>query len=334
MPCRHFLLILGGVLAVLCTVWAVCAGADQLEPLPPLEPVVPLVDFTDEPGFFRRWQQDHARRAAVDETGIITDRPSFTYSDTTVPKGWAQVESGYLYANRSSYPSRSLHVLPELALRLGMTRRVEFRAIWNGPALLGGGRYSEYDYSNNWVANLQVGFKFQISTHGGWMPQSALVTTLFVPTGDGWALPIPSNMLNRSQHVAPLVDYIYTWSLTDKLSLGGSTGGVFDSEDYFSLTEYFQSVILRYQCTPRLSLFAEGYAVFGHQKVYRYFYFPGLYYGYGYFAYRDESYVAPYLDGGLKWRPSHNVQFDWRAGLGLNQNADNFFTGVGFSFRY
>jgi hypothetical protein len=39
-------------------------------------------------------------------------------------------------------------------------------------------------------------------------------------------------------------------------------------------------------------------------------------------------------NGGLTWRLTDNLQLDWRAGFGLNEEADDFFTGVGFAIRF
>ena len=40
-----------------------------------------------------------------------------------------------------------------------------------------------------------------------------------------------------------------------------------------------------------------------------------------------------YLDGGLTFLLTDDLQLDWRAGFGLNDASDDFFTGVGFVFR-
>jgi hypothetical protein len=305
----------------------------QLEQLPSVDmssaPVVPMADFIDESSWLDRWRQSHEDRADADTTSIVTDRPSFTYSSSTVPQGWAQVEMGYLYASKNGSPSNSIHTLPELALRYGLTNRLELRAIWTGVSLLGDGQFARFDYSDSRTYNVQVGIKYQVSQNHGWVPQSAIVSTLFLPTGDGWTMPVPSNLPNRSGHVSPLVDYVYTWQLTEGWSLGGSTGGIFDGDNGFSVTEYFQSVIFRFQWNPRLSLFFEGYSFFGSQEINLNYGWP-YYYNYSY----ERSYTAPYLDAGVLWRPSRNVQFDWRAGLGFGDDAENFFTGCGLSFRY
>lgn len=41
-----------------------------------------------------------------------------------------------------------------------------------------------------------------------------------------------------------------------------------------------------------------------------------------------------YCDGGLTYLISSDVQWDIRAGLGLNDAADDFFVGTGLSIRF
>jgi hypothetical protein len=335
---------------LLALVLASSLDARGAQPLPELdsaleaEPLAPMVPISDEAGFFARWRADHQARAARDGW-IETDRPSFTISSATVPQGWLQAETGYVYAMRNNPHSVSQnprHVLPELTLRYGLFPRLELRASWMGMMLF------EDTNRDPLTTNIQVGLKYQVSNSRGWIPQSALLASLFVPNGDGAFLPVPSNAYNRNNHVAPLLDYIYTWSLSERWSLGGSTGAVFDVYDEFDINEFFQSAIVRFNWTPKWMLFFEGYAVFGQQPSQRHtssgWYglpsgFSGVYFGslttsYSSATNAEDDYVATYLDSGVLWRPLANVQFDWRAGLGLNDDSDSFFTGVGASVRY
>ncbi len=163
---------------------------------------------------------------------------------------------------------------------------------------------------------MQVGFKFEVSKGDGWKPQSALITTVFLPTGDGGTTDPTGKGANYSKHVVPLVDYIYGWTLPDeRWTLVGSTGGSFDGRDSKVTSEWFQSLVLQCDYTARYSIYYEAYALFTRYPT-------------------DETKTSPYMDGGVLWRPRKNIQFDWRAGFGLNNNADDFFTGVGLSFRY
>ncbi len=64
---------------------------------------------------------------------INTDRPTFTPANTVVPVGRLQFESGFTYDYRQTSKSRtSAYDFPELAMRLGLAKRVEFRTFWFG----------------------------------------------------------------------------------------------------------------------------------------------------------------------------------------------------------
>jgi hypothetical protein len=40
-----------------------------------------------------------------------------------------------------------------------------------------------------------------------------------------------------------------------------------------------------------------------------------------------------YVNGGLAWGLTPNVQLDWRIGAGLQEPSPNWYTGAGLSFR-
>jgi hypothetical protein len=81
---------------------------------------------------------------------------------------------------------------PELAIRYGLTKRLEFRTFWLGPTWtesqfhrgrprrIGGG-----------LSDTEVSFKWQLLTgdkERKWIPTTALITSIFAPT---WGTPVP-----------------------------------------------------------------------------------------------------------------------------------------------
>ena len=48
----------------------------------------------------------------------------------------------------------------------------------------------------------------------------------------------------------------------------------------------------------------------------------------------DTNPAQNYIDGGFTVLINKDVQWDIRAGVGLNEGADDFFTGTGLSIRY
>ena len=55
---------------------------------------------------------------------------------------------------------------------------------------------------------------------------------------------------------------------------------------------------------------------------------------FGFYPNAEHSDAAHTINGGLTYLINNNFQIDWRIGAGLNEEADDFFTGVGFAFRF
>ena len=302
------------------------ARAEELEHLPGLaetEPVVQLERFNDEPGFFRRWQRSHRRRVAKG-TMIETDRPSFTLSPTTVPQGWVQLETGFLAATvHDEFSEISRTDVPELNLRVGVLPRVEARVLWGGAADL---KWTQTSFNgpfgpgadgvtlrDSGTSSMAVGLKFQVSQPHGWIPQSALVTDVILPTGDYFGAPFRLVAFGASRAVGGLFDYIYFWPLGDRFAVGGSTGWLVGSEGGLTVDSFFQSAMLKFFWTPRLTLFTEFYSISIDD-----------YYG-----------SAPdIVDFGVKWHAYNNLQYDFIAAFPLIRDGSGCYIGAGVSYRY
>jgi hypothetical protein len=250
---------------------------------------------------------------------INTDRPTLTPANTVVPWGRLQFETGFTFNSLGSGGSRTYtYDFPELGVRYGVFHRVEFRLFWLGQTyaqsqLRPAGPWS----SLNGPSDMEVGFKTQIfegDKKRKWLPTTALITSIMAPTG--------GTSYYSSQTVQPYLNLIYGWSLTDKLTLAGSTGylgmrqqaipGSVGKADSFS--RFQQSIVAFYAATERTTLFYEWYI----------------------FTYTNSADNRPqnYMDGGVIYRLSTNMQLDLRAGFGLSGRPDDFFTGAGFSVRF
>lgn len=244
------------------------------------------------------WFAEGARRAATTDSYIETDGPTFTRASTTVPTAMVQLESRYLY---SSHPT--LNSGPQLDLRVGLAPCVELRAEWSGVD-------AGPDFQS--VEDLEVGFKFALTKGGGWIPTTALVTELLTPTGYG---------ANAYGTLTPEIDYIYSWVLPKNFGLSGSTGTIVGQPGETHVIQVYQSLVLsRSWLDQRLITAYEWYSFFNA--------------GVNQAVVSQGVVAAPSMDGAVLWRPAHNVQFDWRAGFGLNGQETGFYTGVGLSLRY
>ncbi len=223
---------------------------------------------------------------------INTDRPTFTPANTVVPLGRDQFESGFTFNQTQAGPSRSaVYDFPELAVRIGIFDRVEFRTFWLGQT------YTQTQPRPGalWstiagVSDMEVGFKTQVikgDPKRKWLPTTALITSVYAPTGGA--------SYYSSQTVQPYINLIYAWSPTEKLSIGGSTGylgmrqqalGSGSKADSFS--RFHQSIVAFYTATERATLFYEWY-IFT-------------------FTSGNDNRPQNYMDGGILYRLSPNIQ--------------------------
>jgi hypothetical protein len=163
---------------------------------------------------------------------------------------------------------------------------------------------------------MEVGFKWQLlegDKERKWIPTTALITSIFAPTG--------GTSILGSHTVDPYVNLIYGWNFTEKLTLCGSTGylGVRQTDlgpgrraDRFE--RWHQSVVAFFSATDRTTLFYEWYVLM--------------------FATAADNRPTHFMDGGILYRLTPNMQLDLRAGFGLSGHPDDFLTGVGYSVRF
>jgi hypothetical protein len=250
---------------------------------------------------------------------INTDRPTFTPANTVVPLGRLQFESGFTFNYQpAGRVQTTVYDFPELAMRYGLFERVEFRTFWLGqtdddvehPTRRSG-------RTNGGVNDMEVGFKWQLLVEDKerkWLPTTALITSIIAPTGGASRF--------SDETVEPYINLIYGWSLSDKLTLSGSTGylgirqqppfGTVGRTDSFQ--RFHQSLVAFYSVGERTTLFYEWYA----------FMFTGA----------PDNRPLHFMDGGVLYRLTPNIQVDLRAGFGLTGRPDDLFTGAGLSFRF
>jgi hypothetical protein len=218
-----------------------------------------------------------------------------------------QIEGGYTYLQDDSGGILSKeHLLPELLLRYGLTDSLEFRVGW--PGHLYASQIDQADLlpiESVGGFGMNVGFKSQFSDQDGCMPESGLIYSLNLPVGDPEI---------GSDRVGASVVGAYSWELTDRISVGGNTGGFFVAPggDYFNC--FVQSISVGLSITERLGFYNEWFML--------------VYSG------AEDSRPEHYYDGGVTFLITPNFQLDWRAGVGLTEASADFFTGTGFSVRW
>ena len=259
-----------------------------------------------------------AQEAAAQKTDpmdepLITDRPDFTESTEAVPAGHLQLETGYTFTyDRESKDRVRDHTAPELLLRIGVVEDFELRIGWDGYSWTdnrfqgetrGGRRVIRDDWTQG-GRDLSLGFKYKFVEQDGLIPHLGVIGAITVPSGSAGV---------SSGDVEPEIVLLWAYDITDSFAVAGNVGFAAPTDDG---DRFFQA---------SASLSA---AVALSEKV-------GAYVEYfGFYPNAEHSDAAHTINGGLTYLINNNFQIDWRIGAGLNEEADDFFTGVGFAFRF
>jgi hypothetical protein len=242
----------------------------------------------------------------TEDEPLISDRPDFTEASSCVGLRRVQIEGGYTYIrDNNNAILKSAHSFPELLLRVGMiTEWLEFRVAWNYGINLTRGNIVSAIFDGG--EDLYLGAKLALTEQDGWRPEMAIIPQMNVPTGHSDV---------SSGEVEPGINWLYGWDLSECLAMGGSTqvNRARDGVDLF-YAEFAQSWTFNYTLTERLGAYTEWFA-----------FFP---------AGSDVELPQHYFDGGFTYRVNKNFQLDIRAGVGLNDPADDFFAGSGSVIRF
>ncbi len=259
------------------------------------------------PGTLLQWSYGNSFSGGPDlDEPLVTDRPDFTEASSTVGLGVAQLEFGYTYTydNELNQSVRS-QSFGEPLLRYGVLANwLEFRI-----ALFPVDERTAVAAQRDTTAgteDLYTGFKIGLTPQEGVLPEMALIPQMNIPTGS------PAFTSNR---VEPGVNWVYAWEINDFLATGGSTQGNRRVDPSGrSYLEVAQSWTVAYSLAEKLGAFTEWYALFPSGA--------------------DTVLPQHFFNGGFTYLLSNNVQFDVRAGVGLNNAADDYFIGSGLSIRF
>lgn len=233
---------------------------------------------------------------------LVTDRPDFTEASSTVGRGVAQLELGYTYTfDHDGTAATKSHSVPEALLRYGLIHDwLELRLGWNYAHEAVGG------LTTAGSEDLYLGAKLGLTSQVGLLPEMAMIPQMTVPTGAS---------AFTGGEVLPGVNWLYGWDVNDFLSTAGSTqfNRAIDGTGN-AYTEWAQSWTVGYSLTDRVGAYTEWFAFFPHSA--------------------DTAKPQHYFDGGFTYLFSNDVQWDIRAGVGLNDAADDYFVGTGLSVRF
>ncbi|WP_420438336.1 transporter [Candidatus Palauibacter sp.] len=252
-----------------------------------------------------------AGRAHAQRGPLVADRPDFTEAAATVGRGVFQLEFGYTY--EYDRPEGSLgggvwtHSLGEPLLRVGVLSETLELRLGLSPVSVGAGADGR-SVTETGLEDLYMGVKLVLTEQDGLRPATAILPQMTVPTGSD---------AFTSDRTLPGLNFIYGWDLAENVVLAGSTqmnralsesgGGA------SAYSQWTQSVVAGFSLGERAGVYTEWFAHFHAEP--------------------EGTRAEHYANGGLTWSLGDDLQWDIRAGLGLNESATGVFLGTGLVVR-
>ena len=244
---------------------------------------------------------------------LVTDRPDFTESPETIPPGHAQLELGYTFTHDREGDVRVRdHTAPEILLRIGLHERIELRIGWDGYSWFDteferetpAGRRVTGDDHGEGAHDLSIGFKAKLIEQNGFVPHLGIIGAITVPSGSAEL---------TSGDVDPEVVLAWAYDISESFAIAGNFGVGAPTQDGDRFFQATGSLTAALSLTDRLGTYVEYFGVYPNA---------------------NHSDCAHSLNTGVTYLINNDVQIDWRIGVGLNEEADDFFTGVGLSWRF
>jgi len=239
---------------------------------------------------------------------LVTDRPDQTESAASVPAGFAQLELGVTYGREGGTGDPSSLDLGGALARVGLGHGLEARLGHAGWTSL---RAAGETVTSGW-GDAEVGLKLA-GTLADARTSLGLLGSLSVPVGEDEL---------SSGRSDPSVRLLVARELSGSLSLGANLGLAWetvpapgdagDPDAVRTELEMPYSAVLGIGASDRLGLFVELFGAFGL---------------------RDDRPAAHALDGGLTVLLRDGLQLDASAGVGLDDDAREWFVASGLSVR-
>lgn len=246
--------------------------------------------------------------ASSDSPELITDRPDRTESAAVVPPGLFQLEVGWEVSRQveEGGPEVRSRQVPASLLRIGLTERFELRLGWGGFIEEEPQGASGPDLDG--VGDGELGAKLLIAPERGSRPATALLVGVSVPVGDEG---ITSDRYDPSVRLALGKD------LPGRLALGTNLGVSWETTeeaegDLDSVASLDVTSALGIDVSPQVGAFVE---LFGAVPL------------------SGASGVEASFDGGFTFPLGDHLQLDLAGGVGLTDEAPDWFVGAGVSLR-
>lgn len=256
-------------------------------------------------------RQSETKLDPMDEP-LVTDRPDFTESTDAIPAGHIQIEVGYTFTyDREGEDRLRDHTAPEFLLRIGVVEDFELRIGWDGYSW-SENQTQERNDSDRLVTreawsqganDMTLGIKYKLLDQDGWLPHFGVLASLSVPTGS-------ANV--GAGDVEPELVLLWAYDVSDRFAVAGNVGIAVPTDAGDRFFQTFASLSFAYGLTEKLGAYAEYFGIYPNT---------------------EDSDAAHSVNVGFTYLINKDFQIDVRVGAGLNEEADDFFTGIGFSWR-
>lgn len=238
--------------------------------------------------------------AAQVDGPLVGDRPDFTESTGTIARGHVQVEAGI---TRQEIGEEDALSVGEVLVRFGLGERLEAR--------LGVGSWTRIDLPGGQLEGFEdpdVGLKVRLTSPVDDRPPGFPAVAFIL----GTSVPVGSEELTTDEW-EPEARLALDWILTDLLSLGANFGVAYPSDGGDRFDQLLASVTMGIAATDRLGVFVEAFG-FSEEE-------PG-------------GDATQYVDTGVTFALSDDLQLDARIGFGLNDPSPERFVGAGVVARW
>ena len=238
--------------------------------------------------------------AASAEEPLVTDRPDFTESSSTVGCGVLQLESGATYADFSD--GSDVTTVGEILARWGVLDKLELRFLLPTYA-----RESGQGDSTSGFLSSGVGLKYELAQGKGsgflGGMEAALIASTTVPTGTGDF---------ESSDWQPAAVLATGWELSPDVGIGANLGVARPADDGTRFTSVWASLAMGVGLNESTSIFVE---LLGFNRE----------------EHRGPNTVT--FQFGLTYLFSSDLQADVRAARRLTDHGVDFLIGAGISWR-
>ena len=220
----------------------------------------------------------------------------------TVVPGGLQAEAGYTFTRPDA--GVETHSLGEVLLRIGLVSRVELRIGVNSYVI-----ERLPDGGEEGFEDILLGTKIGLLEPAPGLAAAPLRPAVAVLAGS--SLPTGHEAFS-AEEVNPEATLALAWSLSERFAFGSNLNVASLHEDGERYGQISGSGALGISLTERLGAFVEYF---------------------GFSRQRPSGSAVHFIDGGVTLLRGEDLQLDVRAGFGLNDEATDYFLGMGLVWR-